>query len=73
MLRRAAHRGDTVSAYNLAITHLNIGDMTAYRLQLARAARLDYTGDGESGLRRFLTRFPQPVMRRFGRLSPPRC
>lgn len=72
MLRRAARSGDAVSAYNLAITHRNRGNMTAYRMALARAAKLDPTGDAEGELRRFRTRFPEPVMRRLRRLSSSR-
>lgn len=68
LLRRAARRGDPVSAYNLAITHRNRGDMLNYRRALARAARLD--GDAAAELRRFKTRFPETVMRRFRRLAP---
>jgi hypothetical protein len=72
ILRRAARRGDPVSAYNLAITYRNRGDMTGYRLALARAARLDATGESASELRQFRTRFPEPVMRRYGRLASSR-
>ena len=67
-LRAAAHQGDATSAYNLAITHRNRGDMLRYRTELARAARLD--PDAASELRRFKTRFPEEAMRRFGRLAP---
>ncbi|HYD36663.1 MAG TPA: hypothetical protein VEA60_03560, partial [Allosphingosinicella sp.] len=70
LLRRAARRGDRVSAYNLAITHRNRGDMLNYRRAMARAARLDR--DAEAELRRFKTRFPETVMRRFRRLEPAR-
>jgi hypothetical protein len=41
--------------------------MFGYRLALARAAKLDADADVE--LRRFKTRFPDKVMRRFGRLA----
>lgn len=68
LLRAAARQGDATSAYNLAITHRNRGDMLRYRTELARAARLD--PDAASELRRFKTRFPEKVMRRFGRLEP---
>jgi len=70
LLRRAARRGDSVAAYNLAITYRNRGDMRGYRLALARAARMDT--DAAAELRCFKTRFPHTVMRRFGRLEPAR-
>ncbi len=70
MLRRAARRGDAASAYNLAITHRNRGDMLGYRTALAGAAKLD--PDAAVELRRFKTRFPEAVMRRFRRLAPDR-
>ena len=68
LLLRAARLGDRVSAYNLAITHRNRGDMLNYRRALARAARLDR--DAAAELRLFKTRFPETVMRRFRRLEP---
>ncbi len=71
LLGPAARRGDATAAYNLAITHRNRGDMLRYRTELARAARLD--PDAASELRRFKTRFPEAVMRRFRRLSPDRA
>jgi TPR repeat protein len=71
LLRAAARQGDAPSAYNLAITHRNRGDMLRYRTELARAARLD--PDAASELRSFKTRFPEEVMRRFGRLAPERA
>lgn len=67
LLRAAARQGDATSAYNLAITYRNRGDMLRYRTELARAAKLDL--DAASELRRFQTRFPAEVMRRFGRLG----
>lgn len=70
LLRAAARQGDATSAYNLAITHLNRGDMLRYRTELARAARHDL--DAALELRRFRTRFPHETMRRFGRLAPDR-
>jgi hypothetical protein len=70
LLRRAAHRGDPLSAYNLAITHRNRGDMLNYRTALARAAKLDPEAAAE--MRRFKTRFPEEVMRRFRRIAPAR-
>jgi hypothetical protein len=70
LLRAAARQGDTTSAYNLAITHRNRGAMLRYKTELARAARLDR--DAASELRRFKTRFPEEMMRRFGRLAPDR-
>ena len=70
LLRRAARRGDRVSAYNLAITHRNQGDLGAYRRALARAAQLDPEAAFE--LRLFKTRFPETVMRRFRRLEAAR-
>lgn len=71
LLRAAARQGDSTSAYNLAITHRNRGDMLRYRTELARAARLD--PDAASEVRRFKTRFPEEVMRRFGRLAAERA
>ena len=71
LLTAAARQGDATSAYNLAITHRNRGDMLRYRTELARAARLD--PDAASELRRFKTRFPEEVVRRFGRLAPDRA
>ena len=71
LLREEARRGDATSAYNLAITFRNRGDMLGYRTALAHAARLD--ADAASELRRFRTRFPEKVMRRFGRLAPDRA
>ncbi|HMC91350.1 MAG TPA: hypothetical protein VKI45_02715 [Allosphingosinicella sp.] len=70
LLRQAARGGDATSAYNLAITHRNRGDMLGYRTALARAASLDEEAAAE--LRRFKTRFPEEVMRGFGRLAPAR-
>jgi TPR repeat protein len=71
LLRAAARQGDAPSAYNLAITYRNRGDMLRYRTELARAARLD--ADAASELRRFKTRFPETVMQRFRRLEPDRA
>jgi hypothetical protein len=71
LLIAAARQGDATSAYNLAITHRNRGDMLCYRRELARAARLD--PDAALELRRFKTRFPAEVMRRFGRLASERA
>jgi hypothetical protein len=68
LLRAAARRGDAASAYNLAITYRNRGNMFGYRTALARAARVD--PDAALELRRFKTRFPEKVMRRFRRLEP---
>lgn len=68
MLRKAARKGDATSAYNLAITHRNRGDMLGYRVALKHAARLDPEAVDE--LRRFKTRFPEKVMGKFGRLAP---
>ena len=70
LLRRAAHRGDPISAYNLAISHRNRGDMLNYRIALGRAAKLD--PDAATELRRFKTRFPEEAMRRFRRIAPDR-
>lgn len=70
LLRDEARRGDATSAYNLAITHRNRGDMLGYRLELARAAKLD--PEAATELRRFKTRFPEEIMRRFRRLAPDR-
>ncbi len=67
-LRTVARQGDPISAYNLAITHRNRGDMLGYRTALAYAAKLD--AEAASELRCFRTRFPEQVMRRFGRLAP---
>jgi hypothetical protein len=67
LLRRAAQRGDSIAAYNLAITFRNRGDLLRYRLSLARAARLG--ADAAAELKRFKTRFPEEIMRRFGRLE----
>jgi hypothetical protein len=69
-LRHQARRGDRLSAYNLAITHRNRGDIGNYRRALAQAAKLD--PDAALELRRFKTRFPETVMRRFRRLEPAR-
>jgi hypothetical protein len=71
LLRAAARQGDATSAYNLAITHRNRGDMLRYRTELGRAARRDPYAALE--LRRFKTRFPEEVMRRCGRLAPDRA
>jgi hypothetical protein len=70
LLRRAAHRGDPLSAYTLAITHRNRGDILNYRTALAWAAKLDPEAAAE--MRRFKTRFPVEVMRRFRRIAPAR-
>ncbi|TFI57553.1 hypothetical protein E2493_14370 [Sphingomonas parva] len=70
LLRSAARRGDALSAYNLAITYRNGGDMRRYRTALAYAARLD--PDARAELRSFKTRFPHEVMRTFHRLAPDR-
>jgi hypothetical protein len=68
LLVAAARRGDPTSAYNLAITHRNRGDMLGYRTALAQAAKLD--PDAATERRRFKTRFPEEAMRRFRRLAP---
>src|SRR6476469_350950 len=47
LLRKAARRGDALSAYNLAITHRNRGDMFGYRTALAYAAKFDREADQE--------------------------
>ena len=70
LLRKSARKGDATSAYNLAITHRNRGDMLGYRIALSHAARLDPDAADELG--RFKTRFPEKVMRKFGRLAPDR-
>lgn len=68
LLRREARKGDPLSAYNLAVTYRNLGDMLNYRRALARAARLDPEAAEE--MASFKTRFPHSVMRRFRRLEP---
>jgi hypothetical protein len=68
MLRRGARLGDDMAADNLAITHLNRGDLLHYRLSLARAARHDE--DSACELRRFKRRFPHSMMARFRMLEP---
>ena len=68
LLRSAARRGHAASAYNLAITYLNGGDMGRYRAALARAAKLD--PDAREELRSFKTHFPHEVMRIHRRLEP---
>ena len=68
LLRKSARKGDATSAYNLAITHRNRGDMLGYRIALRHAAWLD--PDAADELRRFKTRFPERVMGKFGRLAP---
>ena len=70
LLRNGARRGDSISAYNLAVTHRNRGDMHGYRSALARAAKLD--AEAAKELRRFKTRFPEEVMRRLRRIAPER-
>jgi TPR repeat protein len=70
LLRSAARRGDATSAYNLAITYRNSGDMGRYRTALTYAARLD--PDAHAELRSFKTRFPNEVMRTFHRLAADR-
>lgn len=70
LLRRETRRGDAASAYNLAITYRNMGDMFRYRTALAHAAKLDPEAAAE--LSRFKTRFPEKVMKRFRRLAPDR-
>jgi hypothetical protein len=67
LLRRSARKGDAASAYNLAVTHRNRGDMLGYRTALKHAAQLD--PDAANELARFKTRFPEKVMRKFGRLA----
>lgn len=68
LLRKAARRGDAVSAYNLAITHRNRGDLQNYRRALSYAARLDE--DAAEELRQFKLRFPGEVMRPFHMIAP---
>jgi hypothetical protein len=70
LLRKAARRGDAGSAYNLAITYRNRGDLLNYRRALGHAARGDVEAAEE--FRRFRLRFPEPVMRRLHRLAPGR-
>ncbi len=68
LLRRSARKGDSISAYNLAVTHRHLGDKLCFRIALHHAARLDPEAADE--LRRFRTRFPYRIMTRFGRLAP---
>ena len=68
LLRKAARRGDATSAYNLAITHLNRGDMLNYRLALGQAAKLN--SDAADEMRRFETRFPHSIMCKFRKIRP---
>lgn len=68
--RRAAATGDPMSLHNLAIEYRNRGEMRHYRHWLARAAREDDYARDE--LRAFKTRFPEEIMRRFGRLCTDR-
>ena len=70
ILNRSARQREAASAYNLAITHRNRGDMYNYRRALSYAAKLDPEAAEE--LRRFKLRFPEAVMRKFGRLAPDR-
>jgi hypothetical protein len=70
LLRRGARLGDEIAAYNLAMTHLNRGDLLHYRLSLARAARHDE--DSACELRRFKRRFPHSMMVRLRMLEPDR-
>jgi hypothetical protein len=67
LLCKSVCKGDATSACNLAITHRNRGDMLGYRIALHPAARLD--PDAADELRRFMTRFPERVMGKFGRLA----
>jgi hypothetical protein len=69
-LRRAARSGDAISAYNLAITYRNRGDIQNYRLALFQAAKLD--DDVRVELKAFQTRFPETIMRKFNRLKSSR-
>ena len=70
LLRKAARSGDATSAYNLAITHRNRGDMLRYRFALQHAAQFD--PDAANELRSFKTRFAESVMGKFRRLGPDR-
>ena len=70
LLRRAARLGNAASAYNIAITHRNRGDMAGYRRGLAEAGRVD--PDAADELRGFHQRFPETIMARHRRLAPDR-
>jgi hypothetical protein len=71
LLRRATRLGDATSAYNLAITHRNRGDMLNYRRSLSIASTL--SDEAAAELRQFKTRFPEEIMRRHRRKSSDRC
>lgn len=69
-LLRAAARGHSSARYNLAMTYRNAGRMGGYRYWLVRAAQIDPTESEE--LKKFRTRFPHPVMRRWHRFASER-
>lgn len=68
LTRLSALRGDPYGAYNLAMSHLNDGDMRLYRRWLTIAAKVDPEARAE--LRAFHMRHPHTAMRRLKRLSP---
>lgn len=66
LLRTGMRLGDPTCTYNLAIEYRDRVDLGRYRYWLARAARTD--PDAREELSQFRTRFPHPMMRKFGRL-----
>ncbi len=68
--RKAMMQGGQNAIYNLAIAYRNWGDLTGYRHWLARAAQRDPEAKAE--LKRFKTRFPHEVMKRWHRYAPER-
>jgi TPR repeat protein len=68
--RQAIKQGHPAAMYNLAITYLNWGDMAGYRHWLSRAAAIN--PDDRDELKRFRTRFPHDIMRRWHRYTQER-
>lgn len=69
-LRQAA-RAEPAALYNLAVEWRNRGCMAGYRHWLSRAAAAG-DEDARAEFKRFETRFPYGVMRKWRRLKPDR-
>lgn len=70
LLRQMAAKDEPLARYNLAIEHLNRGDIKSYRYWLARVGPDD--PDAAAELKRFEIRFEHEPMRRWRRLRPKR-
>ena len=68
--RQAIKQGHPAAMYNLAISYRNWGNRAGYRHWLRRAAAIN--PDENDELKRFRTRFPHDIMRRWHRYAQER-